>query len=160
MPTNQRGFVLGIAAYAAIAAFVVISGMGIALKVQSSRLEACKQEFSAFKAQVKAIGDAAEAEAKRKEAEDIAKRDKYDKQIKSLRAANAALNRRVRDSASQSSLPAASGPAASPDGKACFRRGILDDAIRAFTAGTAAIATEGQSAVDDLTTAREWAQGR
>lgn len=155
---NQRGFVLTL--WLAVGAAVAFIGVGVAVKVQSSRLEACKQEFAAFQAQVKAIGEAAEAEAKRKEAEDIAKKEKYDKQIKSLRAANAVLNRRVRDSASQSSLPAASGPAASPDGKACFRRGILDDAIRAFTAGTAAIATEGQSAVDDLTTAREWAQGR
>lgn len=156
---SERGFVLGIAAYAAIGAFVVISGMGIALKVQSSRLASCKQEFAAFQAQVKALGDAAEAEAKRIEAENKAKKDKYDKQINSLRAANAALNRRLRDSAGQSSLPAPAPGSASPD-RACFDRGILDDAIRAFTAGTAAIATEGQSAVDSLNNAREWAAGR
>lgn len=156
---RQSGFVLGIAAYAAIAAFVVISGMGIALKVQNSRLATCKQEFQAFQARVEAEGKAAEAEAKRINSENQAKKAKYDKEIKVLRASNANLSRRVRDSAGQSSLPAPA-TGAGQSQTACFNRGILDDAIRAFTAGTAAIATEGQQAADELANAKAWAQGR
>lgn len=157
---RSRGFIaLPLTAWLAIGASVAFLGMGVALRVQSERLASCKQEFAAFQAEVKALGEAAAAEAKRIEAENKAKKDKYDKQINSLRAANAVLNRRLRDSAGQSSLPAPAPGSASPD-RACFDRGILDDAIRAFTAGTAAIATEGQSAVDALNNAREWAAGR
>lgn len=157
--TRQRGFVLGITAYAAIAAFVAISGLSVWGWFQTQRLASCKQEFQAFQATVKAEGEAAKAEAKRIEAENNAKKAKYDKQINALRADNAILSQRLRNSAAESSLPAAA-PGAGQSQTACFDRGILDDAIRAFTAGTAAIATEGQQAVDELNNARAWAADR
>lgn len=150
--TRQRGFTL----YIVLAALLAFGGMAVALKVQTSRLDSCKQESAAFKAEVKAKGEAAIAEAKRIEAENNARKADYDKKIRSLRAANADLSIRLRDSASASSLPAASTVAGITQ-PACFDRGILDDAIRKFTAGTAGIAAEGKSAVDELNNARDWA---
>ena len=156
MRHKQAGFIV----YVAIGALLAVSAASLFGYIQTQRLASCKQEFQAFQAKVKAEGDAAIAEAKRIEAENQAKKVRYDNQIKALRASNAVLSRRVRDSAGQSSLPAASGAAGKPDATACFQRGILDDAIRAFTAGTAAIASEGQQAVDELNNARAWAGNR
>lgn len=66
----QQGFI-PIALYAAIGAGVIILGLSIALKVQSSRLEAAQTEkaritgeYEAFKAGVKKIGEEAQAKAK------------------------------------------------------------------------------------------------
>src|SRR5690349_17838603 len=68
---NQRGqFTLPVLGWVAIAAGVVFLGMGIALKVQSSRLESCKTEHAAFVAQVLALGETAKAEKAKKEAQD------------------------------------------------------------------------------------------
>lgn len=143
--------------YTAIGALLAVGVASLFGYVQTQRLASCKQEFVAFQARVKAEGEVAIAEAKRVDAENKARKDKYDKEIIKLRSANAALSRRVRDSANQSSLPPAAGAAGKPDATVCFQRGILDDAIRAFTAGAAAIATEGQQAVDELSNARKWA---
>ena len=152
---RQRGFTL----YIVLAALLAFGGMAVALKVQTSRLASCKQEFATFEAKVKAEGEAAIAEAKRITSENNARKAEYDKKIRSLRAANADLDRRLRDSAGESSLPPAS-TVAGVTQPACFDRGQLDAAIRKFTAGTAGIATEGQSAVDELNNAREWANKR
>ena len=153
---RQRGFTL----YIVLAALLAFAGMGIALKVQTSRLASCQQASAAFVAQIKANGEAAEKEAKRVNAENDAKKAKYDKEIIKLRADRDALAKRLRDSAATSNLPETRTVTGKPDGTACFDRGILDGAIRAFTAGTAAIATEGQSAADELSNARAWAANR
>lgn len=154
---RQRGI---ITLYVVIGVFLLVAGMGVALKVQTSRLASCEQESAAFKAKIRAEVEAAIAEAKRITDENNARKAEYDKKIIKLRADNAALAGRLRDSAGQSSLPAAPFAAGKPDSAACFNRGQLDSAIRAFTAGTAAIATECQSAVDELNNAREWAARR
>lgn len=151
---QQRGFTL----YIALAALLVFSGMAVAIKVQSSRLASCKAEFAAFQADVKAKGEAAIREAKRIETENNARKADYDKKIKTLRANNSVLAGRLRDSAGASSLPSTPTVAGKPDATACFDRPQLDSAIRKFTAGTAGIAAEGQSAVDELNNAREWAR--
>ena len=64
---TQRGFILPalpVMAWAAIGASVVILALGVAVKVQTSRLEAVRQEFATFQAQTKALGDIAAAKAK------------------------------------------------------------------------------------------------
>lgn len=48
----------GIKLYGLIALAVALVGMGIAIKVQSSRLASCRQEYELFKVQVEAIGKA------------------------------------------------------------------------------------------------------
>jgi hypothetical protein len=153
---RQRGI---ITLYVVIGVFLLVAGMGIALKVQTSRLASCEQESAAFKAKIRAEGEAAIAEARRITDENNARKAEYDKKIIKLRADNAALAGRLRDSAGQSSLPAAR-TVAGVTQPACFDRPQLDAAIRAFTSGTAAIATECQSAVDELNNAREWAARR
>lgn len=67
---RNRGFLaLPIMAYAAIGAGVIILALGAAVKVQTSRLDAAKQEYATFKDDVKAKGD----ERERRTAETIAR---------------------------------------------------------------------------------------
>ena len=55
---QERGFIqLTALAWGAIAAGAVIVALGIALKVQSSRLDTCKDEHALFVATTKALGD-------------------------------------------------------------------------------------------------------
>jgi DNA-binding helix-hairpin-helix protein with protein kinase domain len=150
---RQRGFTL----YIVLAALLAFSGMAVALKVQSSRLEACKQEFATFKADVQAKGEAAQREAAVKNAENAKRKEKSDAERKRLIAANTNLADRLRDNAARSSLPEISGTAGVAE-TACFRRTDLDAAIRKFTAGTAGIAAAGDAALADLDNARRWAQ--
>ena len=92
---NQRGFYqLGVMAYAAIAAGVVILSLGIAVKVQTARLAATQQEltaeqgrFTAFKEATRTLGEAQLARNK----ETVAKQEK------THATAILALNRRYSD---------------------------------------------------------------
>ena len=149
---QQRGFTL----YIALAALLVFSGMAVALKVQSSRLASCKQEFAAFQAEVKAKGEAAQRESDRINSENAKRKEKSDAERKRLIIANNGLADRLRDNAARSSLPEASGTAGSPE-TACFRRADLDAAIREFTLSVSGIVTQGDSAVTDLDNAKKWA---
>ena len=154
---KQRGFIqLPIMAWAAIGAAVAIGGLSLALWVQTGRLDAVKREYAGFVANVKAQGEAAEAETKRINKENEAKRARYDKQISALRSSNATLERRLRDSASESSLPRTASITGQPQA-ACFDRPQLDAAIRGFTERTAAIAAEGSRCLTELDNARSWA---
>lgn len=157
---SERGFVLGIAAYGAIAAFVAFLGMGVAVKVQSSRLASCKQEFAAFQADVKAKGEAAEKAARAKEAADLAKKEKIDNENKRLRINNANLVKRLRDQ-----HPAGSGVPETPAGSrrpdlSCYDRAEFVRAYGNLTAGVRGLADEGTESAIDLNSAREWAAGR
>ncbi len=68
---KPKGFILptGLTLYAAIGALVVIGLLGIALKIQSARLEAVKKEYAAFVAKVEVLGEQAKAEKLKKEKE-------------------------------------------------------------------------------------------
>ena len=155
---SQCGFItLPFTAYIAIGASAVIIGLSVAVKVQSSRLASCKQEFAAFQADVKAKGEAAKREADRINHENAKRKEKSDAERKRLLTINAGLADWLRDNAGRSSLPEASGNTGSPE-TACFRRADLDAAIQRFTSGIAGIVTQGDSAVTDLDLARRWAQ--
>lgn len=158
MNARQSGFITHpFTAYIAIGASAVILGLSVAVKVQSSRLASCKAEFAAFQADVQAKGEAAQREADRINADNAKRKEKSDAERKRLIIANADLADRLRDNASRSSLPEASGTAGSPE-TACFRRADLDAAIQRFTTGIAGIVTQGDSAVTDLDLAKRWAQ--
>ena len=150
---QQRGFTL----YLALAALLAFGGMAAAIKVQSSRLASCKQEFAAFQADVRAKGEAAKREADRINQENAKRKEKSDAERKRLLTINAGLADRLRDNAGRSSLPEASGNTGSTE-TTCFRRADLDAAIQRFTTGIAGIVTQGDSAVTDLDLARRWAQ--
>src|SRR5262249_49099962 len=77
---NQRGFIL--AGYIAIGALLVIGGLGLALKIQSARLEAVKKEYADFKAKVEFQGRAAQQAADERYAKDLAVKEKANEENK------------------------------------------------------------------------------
>ena len=143
--------------YGALAAGAVILVMGIALKVQGSRLEAVRNEYEAFKAQVRANGEAAERAAKAKEASDKAIKEKIDNETSQLRTTAANLARQLRDSRSASGyLPPASATSASPDA-ITFDRAKLERTIQQLDDGVSQIVARGDQAVVDLNLSLKWA---
>lgn len=130
----------------------VVGALGYA-KVQTARLEAANARIEAYKQ----AGEIAERLAKQKDAENKAKKEKADADYKRNIAALQRDNKRLRNSANSSSLPGTSATTGQPD-RITFDRAELDAAIRSFTAGTAAIATEGAEAVNALDNAKAWAK--
>lgn len=169
---KQRGFIqLPPIAWAALAAGAVILALGIALKVQSGRLEtrtnelaAEKAAFAGFKAETARLGR--EAETAKREAEQKAAKDKEatDARAKTLAAERDAARRQLRDrsgGAGGGLLPKAGPIAAGADQTAItFDRSRLDQALRDFDSGAQRLVGEGAEAVDDIDLAREWAQKR
>src|SRR3990167_7074261 len=159
-PMNtQRGFVqLSVMAWGAIAAGVVMLGMVVALKVQTHRLETCKAEFAMFKAQVEALGLAAEKAAKEKEAKDKLTKEKADAENARTTPTLTAAVKRLRDARSSSSfVPSAPSASTRPD-FACFDRKALESAIGGFIEEARTIADRGSEATINLDTAKKWAQ--
>lgn len=148
---KQLGFVL----YAALGALVVIAGLSIALKVQSSRLDSVKHEYAAFQAQVKALGDVAEAKARAKEKADLEAKRRIDNENKSLRANLAAESKRLRDARASSSFLPSTGTA-TPSVTVTANRAKLEAALRDFDTTVARIVDEGDSAIADLNAAKSW----
>ena len=158
---RSRGFIaLPIWAYAAIGAAVVIAGLGIAVKVQTSRLEAVKAEYAGFVAQVKAAGDAQNAKAAAEDKANKERKEKADAENKRLRSDLAGLYdayKRLRDSPSRRTFSEAGGTAASP-ARACLDAAAANRALQAFDAGVAGLLEEGDRAIVDVNTARRWAK--
>lgn len=156
---KQRGFML----YAGIAALIAIAGLAIALKVQTSRLGAVKQEYAGFQAQVKALGEIAQEKAKQKEAEDKKLKARLDDENKKLRDNLAVTGKRLRDSiASSGSMPQLPHAAGSPD-EATINLTIANRALREYFAAerileieTARIVIQGAQGVADLNIGKEW----
>lgn len=151
---TQSGQISPTLIIAAVGVLTVVGSLGWA-KVQGMRLEAAKAQIEAYKQ----AGEVAERIAKQKDAENKAKKEKSDADYKRSIAALQRDNKRLRDSANQSSLPGTSAPPGQPD-RITFDRPLLDAAIRSFTAGTAAIATECTEAVNALDNAKAWARER
>lgn len=105
---KSRGFItLSLWGYVTLGGVVLLLGLGVALKVQTSRLDACKHEYAAFVAQTKAAGEAQE----KKTQETIArqKRDADEAEKRSLRAVADIRGKydRLRNASARSSvLPA------------------------------------------------------
>jgi len=158
LPMKQSGFItLPFTAWIAIGASVAILGLSVAVKVQSSRLASCKQEYADFKADVKAKGEAAIENARKIDQENAKRKEKSDAERKRLIIANNGLADRLRDNAARSSLPETAGNTGIPE-TACFKRADLDAAIRGFTLSVSGIVTQGDAAVTDLDNAKQWAQ--
>lgn len=159
---NQRGFIaLPMMAWAAIGAAVVIAGLGVALKVQTSRLDAVRAEYAAFRAQVEALGEAAKREAARIEAADKDRKGKADAENAKTKRDLAGLYTaygKLRDSRSGSGILPAAAPGAASPATAAFDRAALDRALSGFDRGVTGLLAEGDAAIADLDTARRWAQ--
>lgn len=161
---KQRGFIsLPFTGWIAIAAGVVILGLGVALKIQSARLDTCKAEYATFKAEVKVLGDAAVKAAKERDAADKVKKEKADVQnAKSRRDLDGlyAAYRGLRDSRSRSGgLSEAPTFAPSAD-RSCFNSAKFVGAVENLETGVLTILERGDGAIVDLDGARAWAQER
>ena len=143
-------------AYAAVAALVV--GLGVAVKVQTSRLDAAKTEYATFKAEVKATGEAAQKLADAQKAADKVKKENTDAKHKRAVADLSADLARLRDERANSHLlPPAAPNSRSPE-IAAFDRPLLERALSGFVEGTANLIAEGSAATVDLNAAKEWAK--
>lgn len=156
---NQRGFA-NLTLYAAIGAGVAILGLTIALKVQTARLDAVKDEYERFKGVTEAIGKIYKDKAKAKEAEykAITKRtdDAHKKDTAYLRTDADRLRQQLNSgSGGLSGIPA---NPQRPD-LACFERSQLDSAIRQYQSDLLGIAQKGAQATLDLDTAKSWVRG-
>jgi hypothetical protein len=155
----MRGFsALPISAYVALAAGAVILVLGIGLKVQGARLDACRAEYASFVADVKAKGEAAQKAAKAQETADKRRKERADAEAKRLRADNATLAASLRDARSRGGyLPRPATGSASPD-RITFKRAELERAIERLDAGVSGIAAAGDDARIGLDAVRAWAQ--
>lgn len=145
-------------AWGAIGAGLLILGLGLALKVQTARLDSCKAEYAAFVAQVKVLGEKAEREAKTKEATDLKAKEKSDADNAKLRTDNAALARRLRDARAGSRfVPPAPASSRRPDA-ACFSRAELERTLQRLDDEISGIVEKGDNYRIDLDIAKQWIQ--
>ncbi len=158
---KQRGFML----YAGIAALIAIAGLTIALKVQTSRLGAVKQEYAGFQAQVKALGEIAQEKAKQKEAEDKKLKARLDDENKKLRDNLAVTGKRLRDSiASSGTMPQLPAPPHGADTITLERAGINRalrehvTEVRGILEEITGLFVEGAQATIDLNAAKAFIQ--
>jgi hypothetical protein len=141
-------------AYAAAAlAFV---GVVVALKVQTARLDATKQEYAGFVAKVKAEGEAAQARVKARETEDKLLKEKADAENKRLRTDLAATTQRLRDAGTRFSAVSRLAPTAQRSDLACFDRAELDAAVGGYQSAILGLVEKGAEAALDLDAVRRW----
>lgn len=144
---KQKGFIFP-SLHIVLISGVIVLVLGIALKVQSSRLESCKAEHKAFVSEV-------ERAAKEQELNFRAKKQKADDELKKLKSVNNDLSKRVRDNASTSFVQPST-TTGKPD-LACFSRAELDAALQRFTGRTAELIVEGTENTLNLDNAKQWA---
>lgn len=154
----SRGFIaippLPLWVYAGIASlFILLFGV-----VQTHRLHASEKAFSAFRAQVKAEGEAAEKRAQERIKRDLQAKESTDAQNRKLRAANDALSRSLLDArTSRGYLPAPAPGTASPD-RVCFARTEFERTIRELDEQVSGLIGEGDQARIGLDSAKDWAK--
>lgn len=142
----------------AVGAAVLVAGLTVAVKVQTSRLDAVRQEYATFKAEVKVLGEAAQKAADAQTATDKSKKERADAYNKRIVAdLNNAIQRMRDERAGSDFLPPASPSAGSPE-IASFNRAELERTIRNFDKGVQGLVDEGSKAVIDLNTAKKWAE--
>ncbi len=160
-PLGSRGFIqLPVMAWAALGAALVIAGLGVAVKVQTARLDACKSEHAAFVATVEANGKAAEERARKVEQDDRKRKEQADAENAKTRRDMAGVYdayKRLREQRSAGGFLSAPAPGARSPERACFDRAELERAMGEVDAVGAGIAKEGDEARIDLDTARRWA---
>ena len=133
-------------------------GLGGYAKIQTSRLESCKQGFEAFKATVKAQGELAATAAKKANLDHQKAMEDANAKSTKLLADNASLGKRLRLArASSGYVPPAPANSPSPD-RACFDRAELERAIGDLDAGLQGIVGQGDAFALKLSTAQEWAK--
>ena len=151
-------FPLSPSLWLAVGAAVLIAGLGIAVKVQTSRLDAVKTEYATFKAEVKATGEAAQKVADAQKAADKAKKENTDAKHKKTVADLADTVKRLHDERANTDIVPPAAPGSRSPEVAAFDRTQLNGALSSFVEGAANLVTEGSQAVIDLNAAKEWAK--
>lgn len=160
-------FPLSPSMWGAIGVALLVAALGIAVKVQTARLDACQAEHAAYVAQVDALGQAAAKEAKTRETANLKAKERADNESarakRNLAGVYDAYQRLLHAEAGRSPVPAAAPGAADPD-LACFSRAALDRGLAGadatLQAGAVAILRRGDQAIVDLNTAKAWAKER
>lgn len=138
----------------------VVLVLGLAVWVQTARLDAVKSEYAGFVAKVDAIGKAQEAAAKIKDAENKTRMEKANADNARTRSAlTVALNSLRSANSGRGNLSAPAPTAASP-ARTCFDPAKLDSALRKLDQGILGIVEIGSGAVIDLDSAKNWAQSK
>lgn len=128
--------------------------------VQTHRLKAEKAAYSAFRADVRAKGEAAEKAAQEQVKRDQKAKESVDAQNRRLRAANDSLSRGLLDArTARGYVPAPSAGTGDPD-RACFSRAELERALQQLDAGVSGLIGEGDTARVNLDSAKDWANAR
>lgn len=155
---KQSGFMLPspLMLYGAAAVAILVIGLGVAVKVQTSRLASVKAEYAGFVAQTKAIGDAQENLTKAKDAENLKLVQEKDHENNNLHDQLAVTAKRLRDNNSSRSLLSQTASSPGSPNKACYDLAQLNDAIRSFSGDVGELIIEGESNAIDLNTAKEW----
>jgi hypothetical protein len=158
---SQRGFILPspVTLYAAIGALAIIALLGVALKIQTTRLSTLQATHDAFVLQTKLLGDIQEQETKATDLANTKLKEKLDAENATARAALADASRRLRNANSGAGLVPPAPNSSSRADIACFSRAELDDALRNFTGSVGELVIEGESSTIDLDTAKAWAKG-
>ena len=146
----------------AIALAVVTALLGLATKWALNERDAkvrIEAQFATFKAEVRTMGEKAEAAKVAHEASDKLAKDTADAEHKAAIArltTDISKLRRDRDSARSSFLPASTAATASAD-YACFDRPAYLGAYGNLVKGLRGLADEGTQATVGLATAQKWA---
>jgi hypothetical protein len=125
--------------------------MGIAVGIQTKRLESAKSELAI----IKVLGEQAEKKAKERELADKQRKEKADADHKKAIAGYLSTIKRLRD-ANTHFLPPAPAGSNRPD-QACYPRRGLDEALRTGFGEITGVLEELGTAAVDLNTAKEWA---
>ena len=135
---------------------LLVAGLGAAVKGQTSRLDTVRQEYAEFRAEVRAMGEAAQKAADTQKAADKLKKERADAYNKKVVADLNTTVKRLRDERAGSDfLPPTPAGSRSPE-TAAFNRPLLERAIRDFDKGVQGLVDEGSKAVIDLNTAKDW----
>lgn len=155
----QKGFIsLPLSGYIALGAAAIITLVSAYAYIQTSRLEAVKQEYEGFRTQVKTLGEAAKLKAEAENKLNKERKEKADVELKKLRLANAEF-KRLRDSAPSRRLPEAPANSRNPE-LSCFDRPELERAYGELVKELRGIADEGTESTLALDSVKRWAQER
>ena len=152
---NSKGFIFP-SLYIALISGAIVLVLGIALKVQSSRLESCKAEHKAFVSEVERLGNEAKVKAEFTNKQNIKLKEKADAELNKLRADNAKFKRLRDEYTRERRLPEA--PANSRNtALSCFDRPELERAYGELVKELRGIADEGTEATIGLDSVKRWA---
>ncbi len=155
---NNPAVLLWIAAGAFL--FGLLSGGGVAWKVQGWRLASVQAQYDGFKSTVAAEGEAAKRAADKQILEDKRKKENADHEYEITIAGLNDRVKRLRDARSGSgTVPAAPAGSVRTD-LACFDRAELERTLRNLDEGIQRIVDEGSAETVALNVARRWAASR